>query len=704
MARFPLVSRRFSCLYLLALALGTASCGGDSRGAAGNALVGLDPRPGTGEARFALANGCYALQEAASGRYLAASSATATAFTANSATQASGFFLKAAALGQYLFYDREGRYLSYSAAGGTPLAPTPAALNLASKPSDAAIFTVDSVAGGYSLVSTGSTRVAGPMGNVFALVPASDCRPYPEAELNATGSPFKGRLADGTVFGYAETHMHLGGSEALGGKIGYGSPFHKFGVIEAIGNCEVDHGPMGSLAAVDHLLGTGSPVNRHDTVGWPTYKDWPKYSSQGHHQTYYVWVKRAWMGGLRFMVNHLVANEVLCTIWPQKQNDCNEMVNARLQRQLVLDLQDYIDAQEGGPGKGFFRIVYSSAEARRVIESGKLAVVFGIEAEKILDCGEQFDMPECTNVQINQRLDEWHAMGLRFAFPLHIFDNAFGGAEFSRFTKDAALLNLYNAGNIYENGHPYATIPCDQANAVDEGEAETRSYGVFDSIAALALTPMPLPNSGCIENARPLTATGEHFVNRMIDYGMVIETDHAGSLARKRIMDIAKSRNVAFVSGHTGVISVQRDSQRIANFGGILSTLPDKPATATIQFSQDLTKLYPAGTKVVTGLGSDINGIHAQAPPRPDAASNPLVYPFKSYDGQVTFERQRTGQRLFDLNLDGVSHYGLYPDYLADIQRTPGGAETMAALFRSAEAYLQLWERSERARTVVLLP
>lgn len=651
--------------------------------------------------KFALANGCFALQEVASGRYLAAASGTATAFSATSANDASGFFLKAAALGQYLLFDRETRYLSLSA-GGTPVAPSPAALTRATGPSDAAIFAVESVTGGFSLTTPSSNaRIKGPMGDVFAFVPASNCTPYPEAELNATGTPFKGRLPDGTVFGYAETHMHLGGSEALGGKIGYGSPFHKFGIIEALGNCEVDHGPMGSLAAVDHLLGTGSPVNRHDTVGWPTYKDWPKYSSQGHHQTYYMWVKRAWMGGLRLMVNHLVANEVLCTIWPQKQNDCNEMVNARLQRKLVLDMQDYIDAQSGGPGLGFMRIVYSSAEARKVIESGKLAVVFGIEAEKILDCGEQLDMPECTSAQIDQRLDEWDAMGLRFAFPLHIFDNAFGGAEFSRFTKDAALLNLYNAGNVFENGHPYATIPCEQANAVDEGQAETHSNGVFDTIAALVLTPMPLPTSGCIENGRSLTTTGEHFVNRMIDYGMVIETDHSGSLARKRMLDIARARNVAVVSGHTGVINKQRDSQRIADFGGILSTLPDKTATETIKFSQDLAALYPAGTEVATGLGSDINGLHAQAPPRADAASNPLVYPFKSYDGQVTFERQRSGQRVFDLNVDGVSHYGLYPDYLADIQRSPGGDKTMEYLFRSAEAYLQLWERSERARTVV---
>jgi hypothetical protein len=32
------------------------------------------------------------------------------------------------------------------------------------------------------------------------------------------------------------------------------------------------------------------------------------------------------------------------------------MESVRLQRKRIFELQDYIDAQYGGPGKGFFRI------------------------------------------------------------------------------------------------------------------------------------------------------------------------------------------------------------------------------------------------------------------------------------------------------------------------------------------------------------
>ena len=102
--------------------------------------------------------------------------------------------------------------------------------------------------------------------------------------------------------------------------------------------------------------------------------------------------------------------------------------------------------------------------------------------------------------------------------------------------------------------------------------------------------------------------------------------------------------------------------------------------------------------QIATGFGSDINGIHKQAKPREDAAESPLPYPFTGYAGDVVFERQTSGERIFDLNVDGVAHYGLYPDYIADIRNQPGGQEALKYLFRSAEAYLQAWERSWAAR------
>jgi hypothetical protein len=98
------------------------------------------------------------------------------------------------------------------------------------------------------------------------------------------------------------------------------------------------------------------------------------------------------------------------------------------------------------------------------------------------------------------------------------------------------------------------------------------------------------------------------------------------------------------------------------------------------------------------GIGTDTGGFASQPAPRSDAAQRPLRYPFKSYDGRVTFVRERSGTRTFDLNVDGVAHYGLLADLLADMRSEPGGARALSLLFRSAEAYLETWERAVRHR------
>ncbi|HEX4855861.1 MAG TPA: hypothetical protein VFV28_03570, partial [Limnobacter sp.] len=525
----------------------------------------------------------------------------------------------------------------------------------------------------------------------FILKPATGCAVFPEAELNASGTPFKGMTSAGEVAGWVDTHIHIGGSEALGGKLAHGRPFHPFGITKALESCEADHGPQGTLGVLDNLLATGSPVNQHATDGWPTFSYWPNPRSQTHHQTYYQWMKRAWMGGQRIMVNHFVANEVICQVWPLKEHDCDEMESVKLQRMLLLNLEEYIDAQEGGPGKGWFRIVYDSATARQVIADGKMAVVMGIENEKLFNCGEYMGMPECTEQQVLERLDEFYALGIRSVFPLHIFDNAFGGTEISRFTKDAALMQVFNAGNIWETGHPFATTTCEEIDNAEPSTVQSKDYGLFE-LALLQLmnippTPEDVPGRECQRNARGLTPLGDFLIDALAKKGVIIETDHMGARARKRVLAMMAERKLPVVSGHSGTISAARDSQRIVDGGGLISNLPDKPSPTAVDYMQKLSALYPAGKKPASGFGSDINGIHQQADPRADAAERPLPYPFKSPMGDVVFERQKTGERVFDLNRDGVAHYGLYPDYIADMMMQPGGRQAVAALFRSAEAY-----------------
>jgi len=55
--------------------------------------------------------------------------------------------------------------------------------------------------------------------------------------------------------------------------------------------------------------------------------------------------------------------------------------------------------------------------------------------------------------------------------------------------------------------------------------------------------------------------------------------------------------------------------------------------------------------------------------------------------------------RDFDINIDGMAHYGLLPDLLQDMRNSGMDTEDFIPLFRSAYDYVLMWdacrERSE---------
>ena len=81
-----------------------------------------------------------------------------------------------------------------------------------------------------------------------------------------------------------------------------------------------------------------------------------------------------------------------------------------------------------------------------------------------------------------------------------------------------------------------------------------------------------------------------------------------------------------------------------------------------------------------------------------------MSYPFTLFEGPdwgpqfagiapVTFDRQVSGERVYDTDIDGMAHYGLVADWVEEV-RLEGGEAALTALYSSAEAYLQMWERT----------
>ena len=300
------------------------------------------------------------------------------------------FRFQATDLGRYLLVDAGGRFVV--SAGRADVA------------SEAANWEVDERDGGFRLwlPSTGQDWVGG----AVAFESADGCAAFPEIEVNVTGEPVHGTTPYEEVTGFFDAHLHMMAFEFLGGRVHCGRPWHPYGVAAAMVDCP-DHALTGGAGAVlENFLSADTPVAAHDTTGWPTFAAWPSHGSLTHEQTYYRWVERAWRGGLRILTNLLVENRVLCELYPLKQNSCDEMASVRLQAQRTHELERYIDAQNGGPGKGWFRIVDDPFEARRVANEGKLAVVLGIEISEPFGCSTLLGQPQCTEADIDAQLDE----------------------------------------------------------------------------------------------------------------------------------------------------------------------------------------------------------------------------------------------------------------------------------------------------------
>ena len=572
-------------------------------------------------------------------------------------------------------------------------------------------------------------------GDGFDFALADGCETYPEIDVNVDGPVVGGRYPFQETRGTIDLHLHGMAFEFIGGRSRCGRPWHRYGAPFALVDCP-DHHPGGFGAALEGVLSKGSPDGRHNTDGWPTFAGWPKARSLTHEQVYYRWLERAWRGGLRLATNLLVDNNQLCKIYPYKRNSCNEMDGVRLQAQRLREFERYIDAQNGGPGEGWFRIVTDPLQTREVINAGKLAVVMGIEVSRLFDCSANPRAPECTPEIVEERLDEAYDMGIRQMELVNKFDNQFSGVTFDGGTSGP----IVNVGNFGETGSWYKIDDCDdvhahhehgaadkrQMNVHDDGndafEPITGRDGIFAAVidtvydeAGSAPYPAPVYPGGPHCNRVGLTDLGKFLVAEMAERGMIFDPDHMSVRARYAALDLLSDtagvdpvaaelyQNPKFHGlPYSGVVSSHSWAdegiyQKIYELGGVVTPAGDGAADFVEEWEQDrawFDDRYVTGF----GFGSDTNGFSAHGGP------SAIDYPFTGFGG-ATFERQYSGPtdgtgKTYDLNVDGVAHYGLFADWLtstrslAEAAQPGNGALFWDDMFMGAEAFLQMWERA----------
>ncbi len=416
-------------------------------------------------------------------------------------------------------------------------------------------------------------------------------RYFRSCRVDATGDVTVTEFEDGSVFGFVETHAHLFTNLGFGGGgVFHGAPFHPLGVEHALGDCALNHGEDGrkDFMGATFNAGVGDfndllpaivagelPEKDHDTQGYPEFTSWPAAPFSATHQVqYYKWLERAYLSGLRLLVQDATTNQVLCQLVTgiganPKRYDCNDMIAVDRIIEATYAMERYIDALSGGPGKGWFRIVFSPAEAREQIKAGKLAVVLGIETSDLFDC---FLVPfgefsKCTEADVVAKLDDYHARGVRVLFPVHKFDNAFSAGDGDRRVSDI--------GNFAHTGHYSNFVLCPAElltfhGGFDDGGLNFANLNqprdVYDSpppfdMSGFDANPIGtlLPNIGLLSGGplegeycqnHGLTDLGEFLMLEMMKRGMVIEVDHMPRKSYKRAYELLVENDYPAVGSH----------------------------------------------------------------------------------------------------------------------------------------------------------
>lgn len=437
----------------------------------------------------------------------------------------------------------------------------------------------------------------------------------------------------------------------------------------------------------------------HNGSGFPNFSGWPSWDNLTHQAVFHDALFRAFQGGLRLMVMMTVENECLCNKATYlnagiPKYKCNEMESVYRQINAAKAFEKYIMQAEGG----WYRIAYSSEEAEKIIKEGKLAVILGVEISDILDCNKN-----CDYQKIQSQLNLLFENGIRVILPVHKSDNSFGGTSYNG---DWPVLQKEG------EGHPLGE-PCYRINTVVSDKYYTKGV-----------------------NKVGLTDFGRFFIEAMIIKGIIIDVDHMSEATRIDVFRIAKDAGYSgIISSHSGFNEINRfeqnhegqlnplDLTEIYQLGGMVAPILNQAINKReiISFpggginhdcgwsSESWAQAYlyarynfGNGVKGIA-IGTDFNGNIPPIGPRFGFAACPgtgtsnkpmLSYPFVSIFDSKPFDKSKIGNRIYDMNYDGVAHYGMLPDLIADLQALGIKRYDLEPFLNSAKEFVVMWDKA----------
>lgn len=551
-------------------------------------------------------------------------------------------------------------------------------------------------------------------------------------------APWKGfsptkfwRSLPNSLRGFADLHSHPMVNLALGGKFVHGGvdvgsllPADSDckprvlakSIAHALGNDKSTHGGWGlgsnecgdflRQAIIDNYQEmTGSVVTPDNAVGYPSFKDYPKWNDTTHQKMWVDWVRRSYDGGQRVLVALAMNNQTLASgVSGPGDGPTDDKASADLQ---IKEMKAFV-----GRHNDFMEIAYTPADLRRIVAANKMAIILGVEIDNI----GNFHQVEVTDAMLSAEIERLYTkMGVRYIFPVHLIDNKFGGTAYYK--------DIFNLSNYHVTGK-FWNLQCSE-----EGEGITKKFKVdgFDFMLAgakatklqvdIARFPAEPPNPNTDKNCPaqyghknklPLTNLGERAVREMMRRGMLIDVDHMSLGAVDETIRLAEEvpGKYPLVSGHNSLRSVEKNEnsrsdeqlKKIDMLGGMFGLgSSGVKAGNYVKYYDYASKFVGAGR---IAFGTDLNGLEkGPPPPLTSDINNPVkfgqelkVCSDELYGG--IFVKSKTGDKTWDYCANGVAHYGMLPDFLRDLGNKPKGDVLNTNILKNAEMFAQMWEKA----------
>ncbi len=579
-------------------------------------------------------------------------------------------------------------------------------------------------------------------------------------------------VPDSHLRGYVDLHTHPMSHLGFGRKAMHGAPdigmiipsgndncnddaYRATTIDQALGNDNGTHGGWGldntcgdyiragiiNNAMDDSFFYKTSNVHGdHQHAGSPNFYYWPHQTSILHQQMWWEWIKRAYDGGLRVMVALTVNSETLADIINGSPPYDDQSV-ADIQIRETIRMVNQHD---------FMEIALSSVDVRRIVRSNRLAVVLGMEVDRIGNFGRPGIV--INDTVIRAEIQRLHALGIRYVFPVHLIDNPFGGT--------AVYDLLFNLSNNHQNGYYFQVSQSSDLNInLNAGPIGGPFFGVENRaivtvralLEAIGFLPAPcfdlfscpippgmvrccgnyqtivnvfqttpafdtyrLIPTGHV-NVRGLTDNfGETAIEEMMRLGIIIDLDHMSERTMSRVIEIAENTGDGYplVFGHNGLReppipggdAVSERSapaqliERASALGGMfgIGSADSTPA----EFIEKYRKVWAIMGDRGVAIGTDVNGFEKLPKYREECTPGQFASLsdgfYQAFGAETGLSKSQTRNRTWDYVVDcGVSHYGLMPEFLFDIKRFHGGEDVYNNLMLNADRFAQMWQKIE---------